>query len=578
MNSTKLLFSLSLIITAGMGLSACGGDGARDTEDTSERNAETETETETETNAESDGKITGLWGGTVLGREYLFLIADHGTKATVYDCIANAESTFEVGVGAENVNHYVSEDVDADGVPVLGFVYSSSANTLKVEFGAIDDINDISGFLNFADLKLEQQTSNNKFSLNAGGNAPNQQEIKTVCGGSSLDNGAAIINIIAPYGDELIKFDMSFRGGANASTENSIGTAITASMGSRGFRETTVASLAVDFTAGNIQFDTCTADLIEGSYSLSYAQGTFTGVFLLEDLGMDVCETIDIYSTEPNVEPVTPSEGGCSDSASIGDITGVWNLDFITRLLANTLLSDLQDEVDDSVDLSQLINVGLIIADNSGSDGEGVVTLGICQAPAAADLIRNGDQLVISGDLEDLAEGLESFGNITIDDDESAISVDVGLKLKFHKRDQFDNEVCMVFDGMDKLPQSSITCIDEAFPPIASASDPEQSVFTLAVVNGEDIYHIVMEFGITIQVGAYSLGSQGVAVTIYSSALKNAAGYGGFSTIEMDSGVINIIEKSANHVKGSLELVYSPDSGSEDDDRNIYIDFNSRIY
>ena len=219
---------------------------------------------------------------------------------------------------------------------------------------------------------------------------------------------------------------------------------------------------------------------------------------------------------------------------------------------------------DGAEDLSGIVSGGLLIADN----GEPELGIGMCQVFGSSRATKVDGVLVsdqpLGGDV-DLSSALTVIDNNTI-------TVDTGLAvdLTFRKKDQFnDNDVCMVFPSLPKLPRSSVTCIDE--PLLKLSLNPDAgSELIMGVVVGSEIYHIGMSLQVNVQVGTYELTENTVKVFIASSAADFVSAYG-IEPLEINEGTVIITKKTSTKVKGSMDLI--TDSGE-----NILIDFNSRIY
>lgn len=493
-------------------------------------------------NADTDDSLAGLWSGsvTVSGtpESYRFILANQGATTTVYDCV-NRQA---VGVFDLNEGIYTSRLLDTGDNPFYQFTYDN-AGMISVEFGA-NVTNAIN--LNNANLKLGKVSSTDTFSINIDGGTSGILESNTVCGEAVEAYGSAHIKILAGFDNAYSQLEFFFRGGA--ATSNSVGNGVTA-------RFTTIGSKAIDteFTAGSIDFSTCTQAEASGSYSLISSLGVFTGEFSINNPTINVCAPIEeatIYACSAEEEPE--------------DLTGIWRLDAFTKLGLNGLISTGSSILDAlGIDLSGYVNMGLMVSDRGDA-----VDIAICEAPLAMVLEKSGNNLVINAELSENSTEVSVLG-VTVNEGGTAIGVDVGLplNLNFTKAASFSlNDVCMSIQGMPALPRSSITCIDK--PLIDFSNGVEDSVFTMLVKSGGDIFRIDMNLGETIEEKTYNVASDDVSISINSKAF--VLPYGS-NTLEFDTGFIIITHVDSGRIGATLEL-------TSVEGKEVQIEFVSKIY
>ncbi|MBV1881022.1 MAG: hypothetical protein KUG82_05275 [Pseudomonadales bacterium] len=561
MKTNKFLLPLTSVLVACMSLIACGGGGGggggeAPPADLTDPPVITDPVT-------TEGRITGLWGGTVaisglFSMRFLYLVTDQGSTATVYDCFNHSSEVFDV-----TGNQYRSRNLDEEDNSVLRFTYKDESK-IGVRVGPNEPY---ASYINLLNGSL-RKTEDNRFSLNSDGDAPSLEEVTAVCGDAIEEGGAANLGIAAAYGDDVLELEMSFRGGADRDNANVLGSNVKATMKSSAFQVPLVTNEVV-FTSGFITFDTCSEDEAAGSYSLeSDTHGVFSGNFLVSEPGLDVCAEIDLNFTGIVDEDPATELDDCSDVDGVSGLTGVWTMDGFQKTLLRGALLTIDEVSENNLDPTGLIDAGLLIMDEAASLG-----MAICEMEGGAlEVEKDEENGTLSQQLNELFVDDSLIGSVDIQST-STIKVDINVlgdnfpSITFRKRSRESNNVCMNFVGTDKLARASVACIDK--PIIALDGDEVNTKLNMAMIIDGSIYRVEMDLNRSIQAGTYTLGEpDGGSVVIISEALKETYTNG---VVFFQSGTITIMEKGRNHVKGKLELT---STGGQD----VNMDFYSKIY
>ncbi|MBL4794759.1 MAG: hypothetical protein JKY24_04470 [Pseudomonadales bacterium] len=258
------------------------------------------------------------------------------------------------------------------------------------------------------------------------------------------------------------------------------------------------------------------------------------------------------------------AEDGCSDVEEVEGFTGIWIMQLLTKAALTYGIS--QNDIDLSFlgeDPLQFVDIGLIVADNDET-----LNLSICETAGTAEMIREDDGLVLPSNFSDLTNGEDIIQEIIIvnDDTISVVADALSFKLDFKRTEIEDNDVCMVFGGMEKLARTKVACID--MPLFPEGNTKVDSQLTMAVVTGGVVYQIWMQLDGSIEVGTYDVASENVDVTVESSTITALYGV---EMMQFVSGTITIIAEDEDHIEGSLNLVSS-------DGVIVQMEFNTVVY
>ncbi|MBL4868002.1 MAG: hypothetical protein JKY67_16660 [Pseudomonadales bacterium] len=122
-------------------------------------------------------------------------------------------------------------------------------------------------------------------------------------------------------------------------------------------------------------------------------------------------------SDSADAQLVEPEEPCTAREASEG-LTGIWKIETFTKLFLQKAAGSIEDVGD--LDPNKLINIGVMIFDKNET-----VTMTFCETDGVAELIREGNNLTTSTDVNELTGG-DLFSGITVQNNDS-IQLDINV-------------------------------------------------------------------------------------------------------------------------------------------------------